>query len=50
MPPSDCEPLVNRGRFGVLSSDSDDEGLAVSVFRAPSHAMERGISVPASES
>ena len=45
---SNCEPLVNRGRFGVLSSDSDDEGLAVSVCRAP-HAMERGTAVPVSE-
>ena len=46
---SDCEPLVNRGRFGVLSSDSDNEELAVSVCRAPPHAMERGIAVPVSE-
>ena len=39
---SDCEPLVNRGRFGVLSSDSDDEGLAVSGLPRTTHAMERG--------
>ena len=45
----DCEPLVNRGRFGVLSSDNDNEELVVSVCRAPLHAMERGIAVPVSE-
>ena len=38
---------MNRGRFTVLSSDS--EGLVVNVCRAPSHAVECGITVPASE-
>ena len=33
----------------MLSSDSDNEELAVSVCRAPPHAMERGIAVPVSE-
>ena len=40
---SDCDPPLTGGRFAVLSSDGDEDGIqTVSVCRAPSQTVAGG--------